>query len=62
MEEGHIFTIEPMLTLGTREFRILGDGWTAVTKDGKRSAQFEHTVLITSQGCRVLTARPDSTE
>jgi methionyl aminopeptidase len=61
MQEGMVFTIEPMLTEGTRKFTILSDGWTAATEDGKRSAQFEHTVLITAEGAQVLTiAPPDS--
>ena len=58
MQEGMVFTIEPMLTVGTRNFTTLSDGWTAVTDDGKRSAQFEHTVLITEDGVRVLTVPP----
>ena len=50
------FTIEPMLTLGTSEVVVLDDGWTVVTADGRWSAQFEHTVLVTRDGCEVLTA------
>lgn len=57
MEPGMTFTIEPMINLGTWELEILQDGWTAVTKDGRLSAQFEHTVLVTDTGCEVLTAR-----
>jgi len=53
---GMTFTIEPMLTLGDSRCLILDDGWTAVTRDGKRSAQFEHTVLVTDRGVEVLTA------
>jgi methionyl aminopeptidase len=52
---GMIFTIEPMITLGTTDVRILADGWTVVTADGMPSAQFEHTVLVTPDGCEVLT-------
>ena len=48
MEPGMTFTIEPMLTLGTIEYDIWPDGWTVVTKDRKRTAQFEHTVLVTA--------------
>jgi len=57
MEPGMTFTIEPMLTLGTIDYEVWPDGWTAVTKDRKRTAQFEHTVLVTETGCEVLTAR-----
>jgi methionyl aminopeptidase len=51
------FTIEPMVNVGTWQVRILDDDWTAVTEDGKLSAQFEHTLLVTTTGCEVLTAR-----
>ncbi len=47
--------IEPMVNAGTHEVRILEDGWTAVTKDGKKSAHFEHTVLVTSTEAKILT-------
>lgn len=57
MEPGMTFTIEPMINLGTWELEILQDGWTAVTKDRRLSAQFEHTVAVTETGCEVLTAR-----
>lgn len=53
--EGMVFTIEPMLCLGSARTRTLDDGWTVVTVDGKRSAQFEHTVVVTRRGCEVLT-------
>ncbi|WP_061294779.1 type I methionyl aminopeptidase [Herbidospora cretacea] len=52
---GMTFTIEPMLTLGTIDYDIWADGWTAVTKDRKRTAQFEHTVLVTDSGVEILT-------
>ncbi|WP_344482974.1 type I methionyl aminopeptidase [Nonomuraea monospora] len=52
---GMTFTIEPMLTLGTIEYEIWADGWTAVTKDRKRTAQFEHTILVTDSGSEILT-------
>ena len=55
MEPGMTFTIEPMLTLGTIEFDMWPDGWTVVTKDHKRTAQFEHTVLVTNDGYEILT-------
>jgi methionyl aminopeptidase len=55
MEEGMTFTIEPMLTLGTIAYDVWDDGWTAVTKDHKRTAQFEHTLLVTGTGCEILT-------
>ena len=55
MEVGMTFTIEPMLTLGTIEWEMWGDGWTVVTKDHKRSAQFEHTLVVTDTGAEVLT-------
>jgi methionyl aminopeptidase len=59
MRPGHIFTIEPMLNLGTNWGDVLWpDNWTAATKDGKRSAQFEHTFLVTETGCEILTAIP----
>ncbi|MGH8775102.1 MAG: type I methionyl aminopeptidase [Jiangellaceae bacterium] len=55
MEPGMTFTIEPMLNLGTHEWTMWDDGWTVVTKDGRRSAQFEHTVLVTDTGVEILT-------
>jgi methionyl aminopeptidase len=55
LEEGMVFTIEPMVALGSGRARIRADGWTAVTRDGSRSAQFEHTVLVTADGCEALT-------
>ncbi|MGE0794720.1 MAG: type I methionyl aminopeptidase [Acidimicrobiia bacterium] len=59
MEEGMTFTIEPMITLGSwRIGGIWDDGWTAVTADGSRTAQFEHTVLVTHDGVEVLTRLP----
>lgn len=59
MKPGHIFTIEPMINEGTWKDVTWYDDWTAVTEDGKRSAQFEHTLLITEDGCEILTARND---
>lgn len=55
MEVGMTFTIEPMLTLGTFEYHTWPDGWTVVTADGKRSAQFEHTLVVTEKGADILT-------
>jgi methionyl aminopeptidase len=56
MRPGMTFTIEPMITLGAWQHRMWDDDWTAVTTDGKRTAQFEHTVLVTDDGYDVLTA------
>ena len=59
MRSGMCFTIEPMLNLGTHKVKMdPRDGWTARTADGKLSAQFEHTLLVTPTGCDVLTRRP----
>jgi len=55
MEPGMTFTIEPMLTLGSIDYEMWDDGWTVVTKDGMRSAQFEHTILVTESGSEILT-------
>ncbi|MDP9823755.1 type I methionyl aminopeptidase [Nocardioides massiliensis] len=55
IEKGMTFTIEPMLTLGTPEHDMWDDGWTAVTKDRRRTAQFEHTLLVTDSGAEILT-------
>jgi methionyl aminopeptidase len=55
MLPGMTFTVEPMITEGTWEDRLWDDGWTAVTDDGKRSAQFEHTILVTESGAEILT-------
>ncbi|AKU92566.1 type I methionyl aminopeptidase [Vulgatibacter incomptus] len=56
LRAGMVFTIEPMVNLGGPEVRFLDDGWTVVTADGSLSAQFEHTVLVTEDGCEILTA------
>ncbi len=53
---GLVLAIEPMINLGTHEVEVLGDGWTVVTRDHQRSAHFEHTVAVTSEGPVVLTA------
>ncbi|KAF9349435.1 Methionine aminopeptidase 1, partial [Mortierella sp. AD094] len=57
MKEGHVFTIEPMINEGTWKDEMWPDNWTAVTQDGKRSAQFEETMVVTKTGVEVLTAR-----
>jgi len=59
LQEGMVFTIEPMLNGGRRSVVTEDDGWTVVTRDGQLSAQFEHTVAVTRSGVRVLTLRPD---
>ena len=61
MRPGMTFTIEPMITVGNWRHVLWDDGWTAVTADGKRSAQFEHTILVTEQDADVLTLRPGET-
>ena len=58
LKEGMIFTIEPMLNAGTEEVKVLSDGWTAVTKDKKLSAQFEHTIGVTKTGYEIFTLSP----
>ncbi|KAI3432398.1 hypothetical protein D9Q98_003954 [Chlorella vulgaris] len=57
MRVGEVFTIEPMINQGSYRDKTWPDGWTSATEDGKRSAQFEHQLLITEDGCEVLTAR-----
>ncbi len=57
LAEGMTLAIEPMVNMGKAAVRVLGDGWTAVTKDGSLSAHFEHTVAVTKNGPLVLTAR-----
>jgi methionyl aminopeptidase len=57
LKAGMVLAIEPMITLGSFQVKILSDGWTAVTKDGSYSAHFEHTVAITDKGPFVL-SRP----
>ncbi|MEI7593412.1 MAG: type I methionyl aminopeptidase [Actinomycetes bacterium] len=59
IETGMTFTIEPMITLGSPELRIWDDKWTAVTRDGSRSAQFEHTLVVTDRGAEILTVTAD---
>lgn len=57
MEPGMVFTVEPMISMGSWECRVWDDGWTAVTADGKRSAQYEHTILVLETGAEILTRR-----
>jgi len=59
LQEGMIFTIEPMINQGKAATKLLSDGWTAITRDRKLSAQYEHTVLVTKTGFEVLTLRSD---
>lgn len=62
MKAGHVFTIEPMINLGSHGDYTWGDNWSAVTTDGKRSSQFEHTLLVTDTGYELLTARNNEPE
>ncbi len=57
LKAGMCFTIEPMINVGGYEVDILEDGWTVITRDGSLSAQFEHTLVVTKDGCEILTAR-----
>lgn len=59
IEEGMTFTIEPMLNAGRHHTKIKGDGWTVETRDGRLSAQWEHTLGVTSDGVEIFTARSD---
>lgn len=59
LRPGMTFTIEPMINVGKRHTKLLPDGWTVVTKDHSLSAQWEHTVLVTEDGCEVLTLRDE---
>ncbi|QLF70314.1 type I methionyl aminopeptidase [Peteryoungia desertarenae] len=58
IREGMIFTIEPMINLGKPHVKVLSDGWTAVTRDRSLTAQYEHTVGVTSNGCEIFTLSP----
>jgi methionyl aminopeptidase len=58
LKEGMIFTIEPMINLGKPHVKVLSDGWTAVTRDRSLSAQYEHTVGVTKDGCEIFTLSP----
>ena len=59
LEEGMCFTIEPMINQGTKYCKTLGDGWTVETKDGRNSAQWEHTIVVTENGSEILTKRSE---
>ena len=59
LKEGMCFTIEPMINQGTKYSKILKDGWTVETKDGRNSAQWEHTIVVTEQGSEILTKRDE---
>ncbi|MDM1696615.1 type I methionyl aminopeptidase [Thiopseudomonas alkaliphila] len=61
LKEGMTFTIEPMINLGRPETRLLGDGWTAITKDRKLTAQWEHTLTVTADGYEIFTLRNEET-
>ncbi len=58
IEEGMFFTVEPMINVGKYDVRMLKDGWTAVTKDKTLSAQFEHSIGVTKEGCEIFTKSP----
>jgi methionyl aminopeptidase len=58
LSEGMVFAIEPMVNAGKADVKVLSDGWTAVTRDGKLSAHFEHSVVVTRDGCEILTLLP----
>jgi methionyl aminopeptidase len=59
LSEGMVLAIEPMVNIGGADVKVLGDGWTAVTRDGSLSAHFEHTVVVTRDGCEILTRLDD---
>ena len=59
LHAGMTFTVEPMVNTGKRHVKLLSDGWTVVTKDHSLSAQWEHTVLVTNDGCEILSLRTD---
>jgi methionyl aminopeptidase len=61
IEEGMTFTIEPMINAGKRHVKLLNDDWTVITKDRRLSAQWEHTLGVTSTGCEIFTLRADDT-
>jgi methionyl aminopeptidase len=58
LRPGMIFTIEPMINIGKAAGKVLDDGWTAVTRDRSLSAQFEHSIGITEDGCEIFTSSP----
>jgi methionyl aminopeptidase len=62
LDVGMVLAIEPMVNAGKDGVKVLADGWTAVTKDGSLSAHFEHTVVVTAEGCEILTLLPSQAE
>jgi methionyl aminopeptidase len=58
LREGMFFTVEPMINLGKWQVKMLNDGWTAVTKDRSLSAQYEHSIAVTTNGYEIFTASP----
>ena len=62
LSEGMVFAIEPMVNAGKADVKVLSDGWTAVTRDGRMSAHFEHSVVVTRGGCEILTLLPADVE
>lgn len=62
LADGMVLAIEPMVNFGKPAVKVLGDGWTAVTKDGSLSAHFEHTVVVQGAGCRILTLAEGAVE
>ena len=59
LQPGMVLAIEPMVAMGTYEVDILDDGWTAVTRDKSLSAQFEHSIGVTADGCEIFTLSPE---
>lgn len=59
LQKGMVFTIEPMINAGKKETRLMGDGWTVKTKDRSHSAQYEHQIVVTDNGCEVMTIREE---
>lgn len=59
LKPGMVFTIEPMVNAGRKEIRLMGDGWTVKTKDRSPSAQYEHQIVITEDGCEIMTIRDE---
>ncbi|MFD0966330.1 type I methionyl aminopeptidase [Seminibacterium arietis] len=59
LQEGMVFTIEPMINAGKKEVRLMSDGWTVKTKDRSHSAQYEHQIVVTKTGCEVMTIREE---
>jgi methionyl aminopeptidase len=62
LKEGMCLAVEPMVHFGKPQTRVLDDEWTVVTKDGSLAAHFEHSIVITKDGCKILTTRHDKEE